>query len=357
MVNSQHKTSLFIFGWRLKRPPPVTIALAAAAAFATASPAALAMDEPSKGLTILASHAPGGGYDAYARLYARHVSKYVPGLTSVTVRNMPGAAGVVMANFMAAQGPMDGSTIALGPGSMATAALFKPKSARYDARDFVWVGSMNSDVSVAVARADSGIKTIDDIFIRELIVGGAGPSDNSVVYANILNNMMGAKLKLVTGYNGSSANVLALERGEVQGIAGWNWSSVTSMRPAWITEGRIHVLAQMSLERHVDLPQVPTILELARDDEQRAVLKLIFTQNLIGRVLFAPPKLSVKSTEHHRKAFDAVIIDKEFLAEADKLRLEINGPIGGGRVQAIVDDLYKAPPARIQKAAQALGEN
>jgi len=338
---------------------PFNIAAAASvccAALFAASPAQ-AIEDPSKGLSVLASHAPGGGYDAYARLYARHVAKHVPGLTAVTVRNMPGAAGVVMANYMAAQGPTDGSTIALGPGSMATAPLFKPKSARYDAREFVWVGSINSDVSVAVARSDSGVRTIDDIFSKELIVGGAGASDNSVVYANILNNMMGAKLKLVTGYNGSSANVLALERGEVQGIAGWNWSSVTSMRPTWIAEGRIHVLAQMSLERHADLPNVPTIVELAKEDEQREVLKLIFTQSLIGRVLFAPPKLSAKATETHRKAFDAVIADKEFLAEADKLRLEVNGPIGGARVQDIVNGLYKASPERIQKAAQALGES
>lgn len=335
----------------------VFIGAAAVLAGVAAAPAARAMDDPAKGLSVLASHAPGGGYDAYARLYARHVSKHIPGLTSVTVKNMPGAAGVVMANYMAAQGPTDGSMIALGPGSMATAPLFKPKSARYDAREFVWVGSINSDVSVAVARADSGVKTVDDIFTKELIVGGAGASDNSVVYANILNNMMGAKLKLVTGYNGSSANVLALERGEVQGIAGWNWSSVTSMRPTWIPEGRIHVLAQMSLERHADLPNVPTIVELAKDDEQREVLKLIFTQSLIGRVLFAPPKLSAKSAEIHRKAFDAVIADKEFLAEADKLRLEVNGPIGGARVQEIVEGLYKASPDRIKKAAQALGES
>ena len=334
----------------------MTSALLTASIMASTN-AVRAMDDPSKGLSVLASHAPGGGYDAYARLYARHVSKHIPGLTSVAVRNMPGAAGVIMANFMAAQGPADGSTIALGPGSMATAGLFKPKSARYDARDFVWIGSMNSDVSVAVARSDSGVKTIDDVFSKELIVGGAGPSDNSVVYANILNNMMGAKLKLVTGYNGSSANVLAMERGEVQGIAGWNWSSVTSMRPTWIAEGRMHVLAQMSLERHADLPNVPTILEIAKSDEQREVLKLIFTQSLIGRVLFAPPKTSARSTEVHRKAFDAVIADKEFLAEADKLRLEINGPIGGARAQEIVRDLYKASPDRIQQAAAALGES
>jgi tripartite-type tricarboxylate transporter receptor subunit TctC len=221
----------------------------------------------------------------------------------------------------------------------------------------VWVGSINSDVSVAVSLAETGIKTIEDVFTKELVVGGAGPSDNSVVYANILNNMMGAKLKLVTGYNGSNANVLALERGEVQGIAGWNYSSVTSMRPTWVKEGRIHILLQMALERHADLPDVRTILEIAKNDEQREVLKLIFTQSLIGRVLAAPPKLSQKATESHRKAFDAVIADKEFLADAAKLRLEVNGPLPGARVQEIVGGLYSASPERLKQAAQALGES
>ncbi|MBX9757911.1 MAG: hypothetical protein K2Y29_03975 [Beijerinckiaceae bacterium] len=333
----------------------VTTALLAASAPVGLATGAAAMEDPSKGLGILASHAPGGGYDAYARLYARHVAKHLPGQPTVTVRNMPGAAGVVMTNFMAAQGPQDGSVIALGPGSVATAALFKPKSARYDSRDFAWIGSLNNDVSVAVSRSDTPVKTIEDLFTNPLVVGGAGASDNSVVYANILNKMMGAKLKIVAGYNGSGETVLALERGEVQGIAGWNYSSITSMRPEWIKEGRINLLAQMSLARHTDLPNVPTILEIAKNDEQREVLKLIFTQSLIGRVMFAPPKTSQKSIEIHRKAFDAVLADKDFLADADKARLEINGPLSGARVQEIVGDLYRASPQRIQEAADSLG--
>lgn len=325
------------------------------AVLALSGSGAAALEDPSKGLTVLASHAPGGGYDAYARLYARHVAKHLPEQPTVTVKNMPGAAGVVMANFMATQGPQDGSTIALGPGSVATAPLFRPKNARYDSRQFLWVGSLNSDVSVAVSRADTGVRTIEDVFTKELVVGGAGASDNSVVYANILNNMLGAKLKLVAGYNGSSQTVLALERGEVQGIAGWNYSSVTSMRPDWLKEGRINVLVQMSLERHSELPNVPTILEVAKSEEQREVLKLIFTQSLIGRVLFAPPKTSQKSAEIHRKAFDAVVADKEFLSDAKKLRLEVNGPLPGARVQDIVNGLYRASPERIEKAREALG--
>lgn len=327
------------------------VALVALAAW---SGGALALDDPSKGLTVLASHAPGGGYDAYARLYARHVAKHIPGLTSVTVRNMPGAAGVVMANHMGAQAPQDGSTIALGPGSVATAPLFKRKGARYDAQTFGWIGSLNSDVSVAVSRSDTSIRAIEDAYTTELVVGGAGASDNSVVYANILNKMMGAQLKLVAGYNGSGETVLALERGEVQGIAGWNYSSITSMRPDWLKEGRIRILVQMSLERHAELPDVRTILEIAKDDEQRETLKLIFTQSLIGRVLFAPPKLSAASLDVHRKAFDAVVKDTEFLADAAKARLEINGPLGGARVQKIVDGVYGAPPERIRQAAETL---
>ena len=156
-------------------PSPIIAASLFCGVAMAAAGGAQALEDPSKGLGILASHAPGGGYDAYARLYARHVASHLPGQPDVTVRNMPGAAGVVMTNFMAAQAPPDGSVIALGPGSVATAALFKPKNARYDSREFAWIGSLNNDVSVAVRRSDSPVKTLEDLFTNPLVVGGAAP--------------------------------------------------------------------------------------------------------------------------------------------------------------------------------------
>jgi tripartite-type tricarboxylate transporter receptor subunit TctC len=306
---------------------------------------------------MLASHAPGGGYDAYARLYARHVGRFLPGQPNVVVRNMPGAAGVVMANFVASQAPRNGSTISLGPGSMATAALLGSQGARYDSREFTWVGSLNNDISVMVSRSDSPVSTLDELFTRELVVGGAGASDNSVVFATILSRMFGAKLKLVAGYNGSGDTVMALDRGEVQGIAGWNYSSITTMRPDWMRDKKINILLQMSLTRHPELPNVATILELARDDRQREILRLIFAQSQMGRVIMGPPAMPRAMVETHRQAFDRVLKDAEFMADVEKMRLEISGPMTGAEVDQLVASLYRATPERIKEAGVLLGGN
>ena len=314
-------------------------------------------EDPTKTLTMLASHAPGGGYDAYARLYARHVGRFLPGQPTVVVRNMQGAAGVVMANFMASQAPRNGSMIGLGPGSMATAALLGSQGARYDSREFTWVGSLNNDISVTVSRSDSPVSTLDELFTKELVVGGAGASDNSVVFATILSRMFGAKLKLVAGYNGSGDTVMALDRGEVQGIAGWNYSSITTMKPDWLRDKKINILLQMSLTRHPELPNVATILELARDDRQREILRLIFAQSQMGRVVMGPPGMPKAIVEAHRAAFDRVLKDQEFLADVEKTRLEVSGPMAGAEVDQLVASLYRATPDRIKEAGVLLGGN
>ncbi len=314
-------------------------------------------EDPTKTLTMLASHAPGGGYDAYARLYARHVGRFLPGQPTVVVRNMPGAAGVVMANFMASQALRNGSMIGLGPGSMATAALLGSQGARYDSREFTWVGSLNNDISVTVSRSDSPVSTLDELFTKELVVGGAGASDNSVVFATILSRMFGAKLKLVAGYNGSGDTVMALDRGEVQGIAGWNYSSITTMKPDWLRDKKINILLQMSLTRHPELPDVATILELARDDRQREILRLIFAQSQMGRVVMGPPGMPKAIVEAHRAAFDRVLKDQEFLADVEKTRLEVSGPMAGAEVDQLVASLYRATPDRIKEAGVLLGGN
>lgn len=320
-------------------------------AFVSAPPARANED----GVSLLVSHAPGGGYDNYARLFARHAGRFIEGSPSISVRNMPGAAGVVMANQLATTAPRNGLTIALGPGSLATAALFSSPGARYDAREFGWIGSLNNEVTTLVARSDAPVHTLDDIFSRELIVGGAGASDNSVIYATVLTRLFRVKFKLVSGYNGSNETVLALERGEVQGIAGWNYSSIQSMRPDWLSQKKINILLQMSLKRHPELPDVPAVIEIARNDTQRETLKLIIAQSQMGRVLLAPPGLPKDQLAHWRKAFDATIKDEAFLKDAAKARLEISQPMSGEDVASLVSELHRASADNIREAATALG--
>src|SRR4029453_5023933 len=179
-----------------------------------------------KDVRVLISHPPGGGYDTYARLFARHLSRHLPGTPNVIAQNMPGAAGVVMANYLYSQAARDGSVIGLGPGSMGTAALFGAPGPRFDAREFSWIGSLNSEVAVTIAWHTSPVKKAEDLFVQELVVGAAGATDQSNIFPAALNRVLGTKFKVIAGYRGSADNALALERGEVAGIGGMNFSSI-----------------------------------------------------------------------------------------------------------------------------------
>ena len=310
-----------------------------------------------KDIRVLISHPPGGGYDAYARLYARHLSKHIPGAPNIIAQNMPGAAGIVMANYLFAQAPRDGTVIGLGPGSLTTGALFGAAGARYEARRFTWIGSLNSEVGVAVAWKTAAVKTAADLFTKELIVAGAASTDQSVVFPNALNRVLGTKFKVIPGYGGSSETALALERGEAQGIGGWNYSSILTNRPQWLRDGMINVLVQLALARHPDLPNVPTVLELGRNDDERSVLKLVFAQSQMGRVIFGPPDLPAEPARILRAAFKAMLTDREFMADADRALIEINQPMEAVEIARLIEELHAANPALIKRAAEAIASS
>lgn len=308
-----------------------------------------------KDLRVLISHPPGGGYDAYARLYARHLARFVPGNPNIIAQNMPGAAGIVMANHVYAQAPRDGTAIALGPGSLATAALFNAQGARYDARRFTWIGSLNSEVGVTVAWKTAPVKKAADLFTTELIVAGAANTDQSVLFSNALNKLLGTRFKIIAGYGGSSETALALERGEAQGIGAWNYSSILANKPQWLREGSINVLLQLSLERHPDLPDVPTVLELGRNDNERALLKLVFAQSQMGRALFAPPETPEEAARIQRAAFASMLKDAEFIADAKRALIEINQPMEASAMERLIEELHRTNPALVKRAAEVLG--
>jgi tripartite-type tricarboxylate transporter receptor subunit TctC len=270
---------------------------------------------------------------------------------------MPGAAGLVMANYMFSSAPRDGTVIALGPGSIATAALFNIPGARYNAQQFTWLGSLNSDVGVAVSWRSSDVKQAADLFSHELIVGGAGATDQSVVYPNALNKLLGTRFKVISGYRGSGAIALALERGEVMGVGGWNYSSIVSAHPDWIREGKLNILLQFSPQPHPALPNVPTVVQLARTDRERAVLKLVFSPSEMGRAVFAPPDVPPRAAHVLRAALRAVLKDPAFLEDAKQSHLEINQPMGGKAVTALVSELYGADPHMAKLAANAIASS
>ena len=334
------------------------LALAAAApvdAQPSAQPSALTPAEFYKGrqLTLLVSHPAGGGYDTYARFYGRHLGRLMVGNPGIVVQNMPGAAGVAMTNYLFHQAPKDGSVIGLGAGPLATAALMGSTGARYDARQLSWIGSMNAEVATAIAWHTHPVKTAQDLYSTELVIGAGGATDISAIAPISLNRLLGMRIKTVTGYAGSAGQVLALERGETGGIGGYNYGSLKSVRPDWLKEKKVTILLQYAFEAHPDLPNVPTLPQLARTEEEKTVLALIFEPQKMGRPIFGPPGIAADRLEALREAFDAFVKDAVVLAESEKTQTELYRPMRGEDMSKLVARLHETAPAIIRKAAEA----
>ena len=186
-----------------------------------------------------------------------------------------------------------------------------------------------------------------------MTVGGTGASADTDQFPRVLNGVLGTKMKIVSGYPGGNDVVLAMERGELQGRCGWSWSSVKATHGAWITEKKVNVLVQLSLQKHPELPDVPLVTDLAKTDEQRQILRLIFARQIMGRPFLAPPGLTPERVETLRKAFMDTMTDPAFLADAEKSQLEVN-PVSGEDVQKLVAEVYRTPPEVAKKAAQVL---
>ena len=331
-------------------------ALSALAVFALV-PAAIAFaagEDFYKGRSIAMyiGYSPGGAYDLYARVIARHMGAHIAGNPTFVPQNMEGAGSLRLANYMYRVAPQDGTAIATFGRGIAFDPLLLGQGDAFDAQKMNWLGSANNEVSVCVAMKSSGITSFQDLFTRELTVGGTGASSDTDQFPRVLNAALGTHFKIVQGYPGGNDVVLAMERGEVAGRCGWSWSSVLSTHKSWITDGRMIVLVQLSLAKHPDLPNVPLALDFAKTDEQRQILKMILARNVMGRPYVAPPNLPADRVALLRKAFMDTMADKDFRTEADKLQLEIN-PVSGEDVQKLVAEVYATPADVIAKAKQA----
>jgi tripartite-type tricarboxylate transporter receptor subunit TctC len=300
-----------------------------------------------KGRTIqfFVGYEAGSGYDLYARLLARHYGASIPGHPNVIVQNMPGAGSIKAANYLHEVAPRDGTQIGMtGRGTPMTPLLGGKGATFKDDKSFTWIGSMNNEVSVCVAWQGTGVKTIQDAMQRELTTSATSlGADDTTVFPSVLNAMIGTKFKWITGYPGGAAMNLAMERGEAQGRCGWSWSSVKSTQPDWLKDGKISLLLQLSLTKHPDLPDVPGIMDFAKDGAQRKVLELIFARQVMGRPVLAPPSLPPDRTQALRRGFDATMKDPAFVADADKGQWEIT-PVSGEEIEELMARLYRTPP-------------
>ncbi len=306
-----------------------------------------------KNIDLYIGYSVGGAYDLYARLLSRHMSKHIPGNPTIIPKNMEGAGSLRLANWLYNVAPKDGTAFGIFGRGTGFDPLLGNNAAKFDATKFNWIGSANNEVSICVAWSTSGVTRFEDLLQRELIVGGTSTSADTDQFPRIVNGVLGTKMKVVTGYPGGNEVGLAMERGEVQGRCGWSWSSVKTTHKKWLEEKKFTVLVQLGLDKHPDLPDVPLIVDLAKTDEQRQILKLVFARQVMGRPFIAPPGLPQDRVDALRKAFMATMQDPEYLADAVKTQMEIN-PVPGEKVQALIKEEYATPPAIARKAASFL---
>lgn len=306
-----------------------------------------------KQIDLYIGYSTGGGYDVYARLLARHMAKHIPGTPTIVPKNMDGAGSLRLANWLYRVAPKDGSVF----GTIGRGIPFDPimggKGAQFSATDFGWIGSANDEVSVCVSWSGTGVDKFEDLYKREMIVGGTGATADTDLFPKVINAVLGTKMKIVTGYPGGNDITLAMRRGEVQGRCGWSWSSIKTNHPQWVRDGTLKLLVQLSLEKHPDMPNVPLVMDMVKTPDQRAVLQAVFARQVMGRPFLAPPRVPADRLALLRKAFMETMKDKEFLAEAEKMKLEIT-PVTGEKVQALVAEIYRTPPAVLRKAAEAM---
>ena len=262
------------------------LAFAALTLLASASAAsAQTVEDFYKGKTLQMQigYSTGGGYDLYARVLARHMGKHIPGRPTFVAQNRPGAGSLVLANWLYNVAPKDGTVMGTFARGMAMEPLVGGDGTEFDANKFNWIGSVTNEVSICGFTAKSGIRTWNDMVTKAYTVGGTGSGSDTDVFPTILKNMFGAKLKLVAGFPGGADVVLAVERGELDGRCGWSWSSVVSRNKALFDSKQVIPTIQISLKKHPDLPDVPLVVEYARNAQELEALKLILSRQKIGR--------------------------------------------------------------------------
>lgn len=325
--------------------------LAACAAGAAQEPSVL----QGKQVTIIVGTAAGGGYDAYARLMARHLPKHLPGAPNVVVSNMPGAGSNQAAQYVYAIAPKDGTTI----GSIYPAAILEPLigslKLNYDPSRFHYLGSVNDDVYICIARKDAAAQSFEDLDRRDMVMGATIASSSSD-FSSMLANVLGARMRVVLGYQGSRTIALAMERNEVQGACGFAWPAIGATNPGWFAPGGpVRVLVQTHGKGHPELNAmgVPLATSFARTDEQRRIMELYFSHTAFGRPYVLAPETPPARVALWRKSFLSVLADPELLAEAKRAGLDVN-PVSGEEVQTLIERFYAAPPALTEKIRQAL---
>jgi len=293
----------------------------------------------------------GSGYDINARLLARHMGKHIPGNPQIIVQNQPGAGSLTMTNQLYAAGPFDGTAFGATFNGLPTAPLLQPTGVRFEATKINWVGSTNRETQATYLWHTVPIKTLDDVKTTEVLIGAQAPGSTQFDYPMLSNALFGTKFKVVTGYQATPKINLAIERGEVHGT--WaNWSTLKAISSQWLEEKKIKIVVQWALKKHKELPDVPLILEYAKTPEQKQALELALARLEFGRPFLLPPNVPADRVNAIRRAFDATMKDPEYLAEASKLKIEVD-PLSGEQVAEVVARIYRTPADTVNRVKAA----
>jgi tripartite-type tricarboxylate transporter receptor subunit TctC len=332
------------------RPLALCVAALVLLGLAQAATAQETIDRP---VTIYVAGTAGGGIDLYARLFARHFGRHVAGKPNVTVQVMPGAGGIRAANFLAEQAPRDGTAIATFASGPILEPLIGARNPGYDMSSFTWLGAMNKDFGLCIASATTPFKTIDDVRRQQMVVAGTGAGSETDTWPIVLNDVLGTKFKLVTGYLGSQETILAIERGEAHGRCVFSLSALKIAKPDWLRDKKINVLVLTALAGSADFPGVPAVVDLVSKPQDRQLLELMVGPGAMARSFVAPPALPAGKATLLRRAFDATLQDAEFRAEAARMQADL-APTTGEEVQALVARIYATPRPVIERVKKLL---
>src|SRR5262245_5577026 len=333
----------------------IAVAGALMATLATA-PASAADYYAGKSIDLLVGAPPGGGYDIYGRAVARHIGRHIPGNPTVIPKNMPGAGSARAAGFVSTIAPKDGTVIAnIMPGAIIGPLLDPKVEVLFDPTKVQYVGNVNNGTRVCVSGKNSKIKTFDDTRTQKGIFGGVSTNDSTRDYGFMHKKTSGAIYDMVTGYQGTPDLALAVERGEIDGYCGFDWASLKSQKPDWVRDRSVNFLLQDAIEPNDELTKmgVPHVFKYVTSEQNRKVVELIVSQQVFHRSFIAPPATPAEPLALLRAAFDATMQDPAFLADAEKMRIDV-APLSGVKVQDAVARLYAAPKDLIELARRVI---
>jgi tripartite-type tricarboxylate transporter receptor subunit TctC len=348
-------TTLSLWNRRWRFAVALIFAWAGIAAFPQSPARAQSVEDFYKGrqINMLIGGGAGGGYDVYFRALARHLGKHIPGQPAIIPRNQPAASGLAAAAALYTSVDKDGATIGAFPNNVPMDPLFGRAGARYDPLKLNWLGSIGKLQNVCATWHASPIKTIAQAREREVIVAAAAAPTNTAIMPRVLNALIGTRFKPIIGYDPGSGLTMSIERGEAEGICGLSWSTMKASRPHWIRERLLNVIVQMGLDKLPDLPDVPSALDLVSDPVKKEVLTLILIRQEPGRPVAAPPGVPAERVAALRHAFDLTMKDPEFVADAEKLQLEIE-PLNAAEIERLLARAYATPKPIVQQAAELL---